>query len=158
MQARERPARRITRTDLPIGARSPIGQYVRVPLRVFRIAIPVSRIDAARAFYEELLGIEVDDTVPTRLYFHCGDVIVALIDWTVEGRAELQPTPDNIYFSTDELDAVYGRACRAGARITSGIEDRPWGERSFYCLDPDGNRLCFVDGSTLFLGHGATWQ
>ena len=24
-----------------------------------------------------------------------------------------------------------------------------------YCRDPDGNRLCFVDDTTLFLGHGA---
>ena len=32
---------------------------------------------------------------------------------------------------------------------------RNWGERSFYCLDPDGNRLCFVEETPLFLGRGA---
>jgi predicted enzyme related to lactoylglutathione lyase len=126
-------------------------------VRVFRIAIPASRIDQSRAFYEHVLGIDVDDTVPSRLYFHCGDVIVALIDWTVEGRSDLQPTPDNIYLATDEIDAVFERAASAGARIVSPIEQRPWGERSFYCLDPDGNQLCFVDDATLFLGHGAEW-
>jgi predicted enzyme related to lactoylglutathione lyase len=126
-------------------------------VRVFRIAIPASRIDHSRAFYEHLLGMDVDDTVPSRLYFHCGGVIVALIDWTVEGRSGLQPTPDNIYLATDELDAVFERAEAAGARIVSPIEQRPWGERSFYCLDPDGNRLCFVDDATLFLGRGAEW-
>jgi catechol 2,3-dioxygenase-like lactoylglutathione lyase family enzyme len=126
-------------------------------VRVFRIAIPASRIDDSRAFYEQLLGMEVDDTVPSRLYFHCGGVIVALIDWTVEGRSGLQPTPDNVYLATDELDAVFERAVAAGARIVSPIEPRPWGERSFYCLDPDGNQLCFVDDATLFLGQGADW-
>jgi catechol 2,3-dioxygenase-like lactoylglutathione lyase family enzyme len=126
-------------------------------VRVFRIAIPVSQIDRSRAFYERLLGIDVDDTVPSRLYFHCGDVIVALIDWSVEGRADLRPTPDNMYLATDELDAVYDRAVAAGARIASPIEQRAWGERSFYCLDPDGNQLCFVDDATLFLGRGAEW-
>jgi catechol 2,3-dioxygenase-like lactoylglutathione lyase family enzyme len=125
--------------------------------RVFRIAIPASRIDVSRDFYETLLGIEVDATVPSRLYFHCGDVIVALIDWTVEERRDLQATPDYIYFATPELDAVYERAVALGARIESGVEARAWGERSFYCLDPDGNRLCFVDDSTLFLGRGAEW-
>jgi uncharacterized glyoxalase superfamily protein PhnB len=125
--------------------------------RIFRIAIPVSRIELSREFYEAVLGFEVDDTVPTRLYFHCGDVILALIDWTVEGRDNLQPTPDNVYFATSELDALYERAVSAGARIVSPIETRTWGERSFYCLDPDGNQLCFVDDSTLFLGHGADW-
>lgn len=129
-----------------------------MPPRVFRIAIPVGQIDVSRAFYETLVGIDADDTVPSRLYFHCGDVIVALIDWTVEGRSNVRPTPDNLYFSTDELDALYDRAVGAGARITSPIEVRPWGERSFYCLDPDGNRLCFVDESTLFLGRGAAWR
>lgn len=29
---------------------------------------------------------------------------------------------------------------------------RPWGERSFYCRDPFGNGLCFVDEKTLFTG------
>jgi len=33
-----------------------------------------------------------------------------------------------------------------------GIVVRPWGERSFYVLDPYGNGLCFVDASTVFTG------
>ena len=127
-------------------------------MRVFRIAIPASRIELSRAFYEVVLGTPADETVPSRLYFHCGEVILALIDWTVEGRHDLQPTPDNVYLATRDLEAVCDRAVAAGARITSGIEVRPWGERSFYCLDPDGNRLCFVDESTLFLGRGADWE
>ena len=50
------------------------------------------------------------------------------------------------------------RAVAAGAGITSAIEVRPWGERSFYCTDPDGHLLCFVDDQTLFLGRGAEWS
>jgi uncharacterized glyoxalase superfamily protein PhnB len=76
------------------------------------------------------------------------------------------PTPTNPHggdstarpYGPDVLDAVYERAVAAGVRIASPIETRAWGERSFYCLDPDSNRLCFVDDSTLFLGHGATWE
>ena len=110
-------------------------------------------------FYESVLGLDADDTVPSRLYFHCGDVIVALIDWPVEGDGRpFQATPDDLYFTTDDLDAVFDRAQAAGARVTSPIETRPWGERSFYCLDPDGNHLSFVDASTLFLGRGAAWK
>jgi catechol 2,3-dioxygenase-like lactoylglutathione lyase family enzyme len=125
--------------------------------RVFRIAIPASDIAVSRAFYEAVLGLDVDATVPSRLYFHCGPVILAVIDWSIEGRGALRPTPDDLYLATGELDAVFERARAAAARITSPIEARPWGERSFYCLDPDGNRLCFVDDSTLFLGRGAPW-
>ena len=124
---------------------------------MFRIAVPVDDISAARAFYETVLGVPADDTVPTRIYFHCDDVIVAIIDWGVDHRGDLAPHSENLYFAVSDLEAVYERAQTAGARITSAIETRPWGERSFYCLDPDGNALCFVDETTLFLGHGAEW-
>jgi predicted enzyme related to lactoylglutathione lyase len=127
-------------------------------VRVFRIAVPTTNIVRSRSFYETVIGIDADDTVPSRLYFHCEDVIVALIDWSVEGRGKFSPTPENLYLATEDLEGVYDRALSADARITSPIEKRPWGERSFYCLDPDGNRLCFVDNSTLFLGHGADWS
>ena len=127
-------------------------------MRVFRIAIPASQIAVSRAFYESLLGIDADDTVPSRLYFHCGEVIVAVIDWKVDASGPLRPTPDDMYFATNELDAVHQRAVAAGARRISPIETQPWNERSFYCLDPDGNRLCFVDDATLFLGRGAEWS
>ena len=127
-------------------------------MRVYRIAIPATDIGASRSFYETVLGMDADDTVPTRLYFHCGGVIVALIDWTVEERRRpFQPVPDNIYIATAQLDRTYDRAVAAGATIESPIETRAWNERSFYCLDPDGNRLCFVDDETLFLGRGAEW-
>jgi len=55
------------------------------------------------------------------------------------------------------VDAVHGRAVDAGAAEITPVDRQPWGERSFYCLDPDGNRLCFVDETTLFLGRGADW-
>jgi len=58
---------------------------------------------------------------------------------------------------TDDLDSAHQRATEARARELTTIERRPWGERSFYCVDPDGNRLCFVDDATLFLGRGADW-
>lgn len=114
-------------------------------------------IAEGRLFYEQVLGMEADDTVPSRLYFHCGGVILALIDWSTEDSGVFTPTCENLYLAVDDLDAVHDRATRAGAQITSPIEIRPWGERSFYCSDLDGNRLCFVDGETLFLGRGADW-
>ena len=127
-------------------------------MRIFRIAIPASDIERSREFYETVLSVAADDTVPSRLYFHCGDVILAVIDWSVEAQEPLRPTPDDMYFATGNLDSVYERALAAGAREVSSIKQRPWGERSFYCLDPDGNRLCFVDDLTLFLGRGAAWS
>jgi predicted enzyme related to lactoylglutathione lyase len=129
-------------------------------VRAFRIALPASDLALSRAFYEHVLAIEADDTVPSRLYFHCGGLIVAVIDAGMEARGDgtVVPLPDDLYFATEELDVVFERARAAGAHITSPIETRPWGERSFYCTDPDGHPLCFVDDSTLFLGRGARWS
>jgi catechol 2,3-dioxygenase-like lactoylglutathione lyase family enzyme len=125
-------------------------------VRAFRIALPASDLDRSRRFYERVLGMDADGTVPSRLYFHCGDVIVALIDRS--SGAPVHPLPDHLYFATEELEEVLERAVAAGAEITSPIEVRPWGERSFYCTDPDGHPLCFVDDTTLFLGRGAAWS
>ena len=69
-------------------------------VRVFRVALPVSNISVSRSFYERLLGIEADDTVPSRLYFHCGEVILAIIDWKVEPLGPFRPNPENLYLST----------------------------------------------------------
>lgn len=129
-------------------------------MRGFRLALPVSDIERSRTFYERVLAVEADGTVPSRLYFHCDGFIVAVVDWAVESHGASgppRPLPDDLYFSTGDLDATLSRAIEAGAVIRSPIEDRPWGERSFYCTDPDGHPLCFVDANTLFLGAGASW-
>jgi len=127
-------------------------------MRIFRVAVPATDIDRSRRFYEQLLGVDADDTVPSRLYFHCEDVILAVVDWEVEPLGAFRPTPENLYFATSDLDGAHARAAAAGAEALSPAEVRPWGERSFYCRDPDGNLLCFVDDSTLFLGRGADWS
>src|SRR4051812_37720987 len=98
-------------------------------MRVFRTAIPPSQIDRSREFYEVVLGVEADVTVPSRVYFHCGAVIVAVIDWAVEPLGPFRSTPENLYFATDGLDAAHQRAKHARARQPSKIERR---------LDPQG--------------------
>lgn len=130
-------------------------------MRAFRIALPVSDLDQSRAFYERVLALKADDTVPSRLYLHCDGFIVALIDWAIENHGEpspVRPMQDHLYFATDDLEAAMDRAVAAGAEITSPVEVRPWGERSFYCTDPDGHPICFVDNETVFLGRGASWS
>ena len=104
-----------------------------------------------------MLGIDADDTVPSRIYFHCGEVIVA-VDRRPEpdGPSSRHPTTCTSR-PASSTRCTHGRSA-AGARDVSPVETQPWGERSFYCLDLDGNRLCFVDETTLFLGRGAAWS
>ncbi len=57
-----------------------------------------------------------------------------------------------IHAYVDDVDAHYERARAAGAEITDGVAEQPWGERSFYLRDPFGNKLCFVAAGTEFTG------
>ena len=66
--------------------------------------------------------------------------------------------PELVYFGVSDLDATYERSQKLemqslpDSHVGEGIGTRPWGERSFYGLDPSGNPICFVDDRTLFTG------
>ena len=130
--------------------------------KLFRIAFQVGDLDQAAGFYSKLLddsGIRI--ARGSRHYFDCGGVILALVDVTAGGGEQPQPTPDYIYFAVDNLDELFGRAKALGCLAKDRFHDqnageivkRPWGELSFYCEDPWGNGLCFVDEKTLFTGR-----
>jgi uncharacterized glyoxalase superfamily protein PhnB len=129
--------------------------------KLFRVALQVADLNQAGAFYAKLLD---DPGIPiprgSRHYFNCGPVILALVDVAKGAGEQPQATPDYIYFAVDNLEEVFERAkaldCLAKDRYhdqnAGEILKRPWGEVSFYCEDPWGNGLCFVDEKTLFTG------
>jgi uncharacterized glyoxalase superfamily protein PhnB len=127
---------------------------------LYRIILQVSDSQQAAEFYTKLLGIEGRDVRGSRYYFQCGPVILALLDVSATGE-EAKSFPDNIYFSVSDLEAVFERAKSFDCLSTEDVHGepageivkRPWGERSFYVVDPFGNKLCFVDSTTLFTGR-----
>jgi predicted enzyme related to lactoylglutathione lyase len=121
--------------------------------RIFRVILPVTDIDRAASFYAKLLHLPGVRVTSGRHYFDCDGVILACFDPRADtDDFDLGPNPDHIYFAVRDLERVFARATELGAEILSPIAERPWGERSFYLKDPFGNKLCFVDRSTLFLG------
>ena len=74
------------------------------------------------------------------------------MDWTSEDRGAFSPTCEALYLAVDDLETVHERAMDAGAQVTSSIEVRPWGERSFYAEDRWHNPLCFVEAGTGYPG------
>lgn len=128
---------------------------------LFRVAVEVTGLDEASAFYARLLGAQGRLVGGGRCYFDCGEVILALVDISAAQR-KARPNAQNLYFAVADVDAVHARAsdlrCLSKEQIhgASGGEvvRRPWGERSFYVEDPFGNKLCFVDQETLFTGGG----
>ena len=127
---------------------------------LYRIILQVSDSQQAAEFYTKLLGIEGRDVRGSRYYFQCGPVILALLDISAAGE-EAKSFPDNIYFSVSDLEAVFERAKSLDCLSTEDVHGapagqigkRPWGECSFYVKDPFGNKLCFVDSTTLFTGR-----
>ncbi len=120
--------------------------------RVFRVILPVSNVDTAAAFYAAVLeqpGVRIS---PGRHYFGCGGVILACFDPRADGDSwDATPNPDHLYLAVSDLDAFYQRvSARPDGVMGRPIQTQPWGERSFYCSDPFGNKLCFVDDATLF--------
>jgi uncharacterized glyoxalase superfamily protein PhnB len=123
--------------------------------RLYRVILPVTDIEAATAFYRELLGSQGRRVSNGRHYFDCGGVILACFDPRRDGDGvDAQPNPEHIYFAVADLEATFKLAKRLGcAEIESQIQRRPWGERSFYAKDPFGNPICFVDERTVFTGE-----
>jgi predicted enzyme related to lactoylglutathione lyase len=125
--------------------------------RLYRVILPVSDIEAATAFYRELLGQAGRRVSTGRHYFDCGGTILACFDPRADGDDfEARPNPDHIYFAVADVDALFGRASGLGCkRIDPAVKTQPWGERCFYTVDPFGNPLCFVDEKTVFTGERA---
>ena len=122
---------------------------------IFRIFIPVSDLEKAVAFYQQLFAVE-GRVIPhaDRHYFDCGQVIMAVVENSGP------PIADHVYFAVPNLETVFSRAKELNCLETGNVHDspageifvRPWKERSFYVRDPNGNGLCFVDETTLFTG------
>ncbi len=123
------------------------------PPRLFRVIVPVTDIARAERFYAGLLGIPGRRVSPGRHYFDTGGTILACFDPRADTDPfDLGPNPDHLYFAVGDLEGTFARARALGAEILDPIGRRPWGERSFYLVDPFGNKLCFVDDRTLFTG------
>jgi catechol 2,3-dioxygenase-like lactoylglutathione lyase family enzyme len=126
---------------------------------LFRITLQVSDLRKASEFYANLLGMKGRDIRGGRTYFDCGPVILALVDPSA-GGTKAKPIPDDVYFAVGELELVHERASALGCLSKEDVHGepggkivvRPWGERSFYAVDPFGNELCFVDARTVFTG------
>ena len=132
-----------------------LSEFVTMDARLFRVIVPVSDIRRAAEFYETLFGEPGVRVSQGRHYFHCGATILACYDPAADVDEKVfSPNPEHIYFAVRDLEAQYRLAQNAGCEwIEEGINDRSWGERSFYARDPFGNPLCFVDERTLFTGR-----
>jgi catechol 2,3-dioxygenase-like lactoylglutathione lyase family enzyme len=125
---------------------------------LFRLNVEVGNLEAAADFYGRLLGLEGRKQAGSRCYFTCGAVTLQVVDVSSVGKPH--PAPKALYFTVNDLDAVFARAKALGCLSredvhgvsASAISVRPWGERSFYVEDQWQNPLCFVEAGTVYPG------
>jgi catechol 2,3-dioxygenase-like lactoylglutathione lyase family enzyme len=125
--------------------------------KLFRVTIEVSDLEKATTLYSDLLATPGKRHPGARHYYDCGGVILAVLDVS---RGGVPPTagPKSMYFAVDDVAAVHARAQELGVlapyqvhgQPAADVITRPWGEKSFYVVDPWGNDLCFCEDGTLY--------
>jgi catechol 2,3-dioxygenase-like lactoylglutathione lyase family enzyme len=114
-----------------------------IPLRGLRhLALNVSDMARARAFYEGLLGMKVVwEPDPKNVYLSSGCDNLAL--HTTEAKKERRETVlDHFGFLVGGIEEVKeweGRMREAGVRIVHPFKVHRDGSVSFYMADPEGN-------------------
>jgi catechol 2,3-dioxygenase-like lactoylglutathione lyase family enzyme len=90
----------------------------------------------ARAFYEDLLDLEVVMDHGWILTFASQASTTPQLSVASEGGSGT-PVPD-LSIEVDDVDLIYRRARSAKAEIVYDITDEPWGVRRFFVRDPFG--------------------
>jgi catechol 2,3-dioxygenase-like lactoylglutathione lyase family enzyme len=106
----------------------------------------VQALGDAVGFYEQVLGQRLTKRTEHWAQFDCGGVTLGLYDrqtmadnlGVAEPELGSPPGALELAFEVSDCDAAFHAALAAGARSFRPPEDRPWGERTAYILDPDG--------------------
>ena len=121
-----------------------------LPARLSIVTLGARDMRTLRQFYRTLGWPELSDGDDTWTGFLLGGVLLALFperDLTAEA-APGSPAPTGWSGVTlactvdtrDEVDRAFTAAVAAGATPVASATDRPWGGRSAFIADPEGNR------------------
>jgi catechol 2,3-dioxygenase-like lactoylglutathione lyase family enzyme len=114
-------------------------------MAVMRIVpnVAADRVDAAKAFYGDALGMTIAMDTGWILTFASDGSAVPQISVATEGGSET-PVPD-ISIEVDNLDEVHQRMLAAGFNIEYGPVTEPWGVTRFYVRDPFGRSVNILE-------------
>ena len=96
----------------------------------------VSDPSRARAFYQELLGLDLLMDFGWIHTYGSQARPTIQVSFATEGGSGT-PVPD-LSIEVDDLDAALGRVRLAGIPIEYGPAEEPWGVRRFFVRDPFG--------------------
>ncbi|RDI57330.1 VOC family protein [Microvirga subterranea] len=98
--------------------------------------LSVDRIDAAKAFYGDVLGMDVAMDLGWITTFAADGSMTPQISVMTEGGSGT-PVPD-VSIEVDDLPDVHRKMQAAGFNIEYGPATEPWGVTRFYVRDPFG--------------------
>lgn len=108
------------------------------PTDMVGLTLHVEDVERSREFYERIPGAELAAHRP-------GQFALFAIGGGLLGLLQLSRAGFHIEIDVADLDAVHRQLVEAGLRPASAPRRRPWGERTFNLVDPDGNVLEFQD-------------
>jgi catechol 2,3-dioxygenase-like lactoylglutathione lyase family enzyme len=127
------------------------------PSHILESALYAGDLDAAEAFYRDVLGLELIARAGNRhVFFRCGQGVLLIFnpaETVLPYEADQLPVPPHgatgqghLCFgaTSDEIDMWAKRLAAAGVEIESTLE-WPAGGRSIYFRDPAGNSLEFAE-------------
>jgi uncharacterized glyoxalase superfamily protein PhnB len=101
-------------------------------------------VPAAVKWLEEAFGFDVRLRIGVhraQLQFAGGAIVVS----ESNSRGAAPGTGHSLMVRVEAIDAHLSRARRHGAEIVQNLENSPYGERQYTCLDPAGHRLTFSE-------------
>jgi catechol 2,3-dioxygenase-like lactoylglutathione lyase family enzyme len=100
--------------------------------------LPVADIDAARAFYTDYLGLNVEGfNLGWVAHFQSPDGM-AHVQLVTRDATSPEDSVISVHVGND-VDEAYAEAQRRGYEIVHPLTDEPWGIRRFFVRAPDGN-------------------
>lgn len=116
-------------------------------LKYIGALILVEDVAKARHFYETLLGQTVKDDFVEDIAFEGGLSIhrkahfEQLLGGAKATPAQARPHWGELYFETDEIEALEPRLRAAGVAFAHPLLEQPWGQLAMRLYDPDGHLL-----------------
>jgi uncharacterized glyoxalase superfamily protein PhnB len=117
-------------------------------MRLAGLCLTTTRVRALADFYAQVLGVpsQGDDT-----HAELATVGAGLAIFSVDGMEDMAPGSTRgighggvtLMVEAADIEAEYERLRALGVEIVKPLQTHPWGARSFWFRDPDGNIIDF---------------
>lgn len=95
----------------------------------------VEDLEAAKAFYLNVLGFEIGMEVDFMVTFVSGENRAVQLSIFTSDPSGFEPACS---VEVDDVDVAHERALAGGCEIVYSLRDEPWGVRRFFTRDPSG--------------------